>query len=95
MSGGSMDYLYGRVDDVADDLQLPHQPTAYRAFGEHLKNVAKALQAIEWHWSSDWSEKPALQAIDKVLHDSKALQIEVLKNDAKELINKLQQLVDE
>jgi hypothetical protein len=54
MSGGSMDYLYQRVEDVADELQ--RSPNPRRAiFGHHLALVAKALHDIEWVDSGDSS----------------------------------------
>ena len=47
MSGGSMDYLYLRVEDVARDLC--RSPNLERkAFGARLSLVAKALHDIEW-----------------------------------------------
>ena len=49
MSGGSMNYLYGKVLDAEFAKDTP----ARKAFGKHLKLVAKALRAIEWNDSGD------------------------------------------
>jgi hypothetical protein len=49
MSGGSMDYLYAKVEEARfrDDTPLR------AAFAAHLKWVARALRAIEWNDSCD------------------------------------------
>lgn len=49
MSGGSMDYLFIKVEfaDFEENNALRKQ------FREHLNNVAKALRAIEWNDSGD------------------------------------------
>jgi hypothetical protein len=49
MSGGSMDYLYGRVEDAQFKLDTPLR----RAFKKHLSLVSSALRAIEWNDSGD------------------------------------------
>lgn len=49
MSGGSMDYLYSRVEDASFRLDT----TERRAFHRHLQAVAEALRAIEWNDSGD------------------------------------------
>lgn len=49
MSGGSMNYLYGRVQDAEFVLN-----TSLRvAFKRHLQVVGAALKAIEWNDSGD------------------------------------------
>lgn len=49
MSGGSMDYLYGRVEDARFQTDTPER----KAFRKHLMRVAKALKSIEWNDSGD------------------------------------------
>lgn len=49
MSGGSMDYLYFKVEDANFKDDTPHR----LAFRKHLKKVALALKAIEWNDSGD------------------------------------------
>ena len=49
MSGGSMDYLCYKVDEVLFPLGTPER----KAFIKHLRLVAKALKAIEWNDSGD------------------------------------------
>lgn len=53
MSGGSYDYAYGRIDDLADAIR---PTTALRkAFKTHLRKVAEACKDIEWVDSGDCS----------------------------------------
>ena len=49
MSGGSMDYLYFKVEDASFRMSTPMR----EAFDRHLKLVARALRAIEWNDSGD------------------------------------------
>lgn len=68
MSGGSYDYAFGRIDDLANAIRenagcrnLPGEnpdeygspPSLRRAFAEHLRKVARAARAIEWNDSGD------------------------------------------
>jgi hypothetical protein len=52
MSGGSMNYLYLKIEDVDFELNTPERI----AFKQHLKLVAEACRAIEWVDSGDSSE---------------------------------------
>lgn len=49
MSGGSMDYLYHKVEGAG----FKENTTLRRAFRAHLSLVARALKAIEWNDSGD------------------------------------------
>ncbi len=50
MSGGSMDYLYSKIEWAEFPTDTPERA----AFAEHLKLVAKALHDIEWVDSCDY-----------------------------------------
>ena len=52
MSGGSMGYLYSKVDEASFSRSTP----ARRAFRAHLTKVSKALKAIEWNDSGDGAD---------------------------------------
>jgi hypothetical protein len=49
MSGGTMDYLYMKVQNAEFELTTPLRAE----FHAHLMLVAKALRAIEWNDSGD------------------------------------------
>lgn len=49
VSGGSMDYLYAKVEGATFRLNTPER----RALYKHLQRLSKALRAIEWNDSGD------------------------------------------
>jgi hypothetical protein len=60
MSGGSMNYLYSKLEWGADFE--PNTPERV-AFAEHLKLVIKALHDIEWVDSGDYGPGDETEAI--------------------------------
>jgi hypothetical protein len=65
MSGGSYDYFYMKLQDVACDIRTfgdcsCASPALRKAFAAHLLLVSKAMKAIEWNDSGDgtggWDE---------------------------------------
>ena len=66
MSGGSWNYFYGQLEDVASRLQCEHDPIR-KAFGYHLQKCAKALHDIEWVDSSDYGHGDEVMAIKAAL----------------------------
>lgn len=86
MSGGSWDYFYRKVGDVALKLKL-EKCVLRKAFGEHLLLVARALHDIEWVDSGDYGNGDELEAIENVLGDNfDEIVLSELKSEAKELI---------
>lgn len=69
MSGGSYDYAYIKVEDMADRDGLKRSPLR-RAFATHLKKVAKAMHDIEWVDSGDYGEGDDVKAITECLGDN-------------------------
>lgn len=53
MSGGSMNYLYSRIEC---DLEFRSDTPLRRAFKAHMQRVIKALHDIEWVDSGDYGE---------------------------------------
>lgn len=51
MSGGSYDYAYSKIEDLAEAIR-PTNPLR-KAFKRHLKKVAEACHDIEWVDSCD------------------------------------------
>lgn len=70
MSGGSMNYFYGRVRDAIDHFD--HSTPARAAFAAHLALVAEALRAIEWEDSGDTGPEQTEKAIKACLEDGPA-----------------------
>lgn len=69
MSGGSYDYFFHRVDDMANRIGLEHERTRLvrTAFKAHLSKVAEACRAIEWVDSGDSSPGDEVKAIETCL----------------------------
>ena len=67
MSGGSFDYSYRHVEDMADRLRASDNPQ-YQAFADHLTKVAAAMKAVEWEFSGDSGLEEAYEAISRVIH---------------------------
>ena len=71
MSGGSMNYLYSKLEyDATFRTDTPER----RAFAAHLVKVAKALHDIEWVDSSDNSPGDENEAIRACLGDAPVLE---------------------
>lgn len=71
MSGGSMNYLYSKIECNANfSLNTPER----RAFDKHLKLVTKALRDIEWVDSGDSSPGDENEAILQCLSIERVLQ---------------------
>ena len=61
MSGGSYDYTYGKIYQMADDLRVT--TPLRKAFKAHLRKVAKACHDIEWVDSCDYADGDEEEAI--------------------------------
>ena len=75
MSGGSYDYAFSKLEDLADEIEkYAHQgklPLATRdlrlAFAVQLRLMATAAHDIEWVDSGDCSEGDEIEAIRAAL----------------------------
>jgi len=63
VSGGSYNYLYRKVIEVAETLSDSNQPDYRKAFAKHLVFIANALHDIEWVDSSDMGNGADKEAI--------------------------------
>jgi hypothetical protein len=68
VSGGSYDYVYIRLQDLAADIQANDDPLRI-AFKAHLEKVANAMHDIEWVDSGDRCPGAEHDAIRAVLAD--------------------------
>ena len=73
MSGGSLDYVYSRVQEAAGSVRSMARSPKHRAFADHLVKVAKALHDFEWAASGDSSFEDAEEAIDAVVSPADVL----------------------
>ena len=84
MSGGSMEYLYARLEDARFDTYSPER----KAFRKHIFLVAKALKSIEWNDSGDGDDDEVsnimacishADVLEAVLEDARRVQRELNK----------------
>ena len=65
MSGGSYQYFYQKMENMAEEIQGQESNPLRKAFADHLRLVAKAFHDIEWVDSCDYglgAEEPAIRA---------------------------------
>lgn len=85
MSGGSWEYFYCKLDEVADRL-LCDRDMKRKAFGKLMKNCAEAMHDIEWVDSADCSPGDEMKAIDKCLKfDARANMKELIAEEIESL----------
>lgn len=77
MSGGSYDYAYSKVEDMAERLLDQTRYPLRVAFGRHLKKVAKAMHDIEWVDSCDYGTGDEVKAINACLSDGAELEVAI------------------
>ena len=95
MSGGSLNYAYRDMEDIAIKLCDGTNPL-HKAFGRHLHLVAKALHDVEWALSGDYGDNQEIKAIEKVLQsDVNKIMLNEMIIQAKDLIPALQQAVEQ
>jgi hypothetical protein len=96
MSGGTYDYAYGRISDLADAIK----PTTAlrRVFKVHLEQVSKACHDIEWVDSGDYAvgaEDAAIVACLGLGKDANKFLLKLLIEEAKATIIALQTQIAE
>jgi len=93
MSGGSYDYAFGRISDLAEQIR----PTTAlrRAFIKHLLKVAAACHDIEWVDSSDYGPGDEDAAIRACLgKDGPAMQLSEVVEDARRVMKELRAAIE-
>jgi hypothetical protein len=66
MSGGSLHYVSGPIEEAADAIRKQSKNPLHIAFAKHLLKVAKACHDLEWVLSGDCSspsEEPAIREV--------------------------------
>ncbi len=87
MSGGSYDYAYARVEEMAAKLKEQKDPLRI-AFGRHLEAVAKAMHDVEWVDSCDYEKGDDVEAIERVV--TPALQLDAATSEAEKTQERLE-----
>ena len=92
MSGGSWDYAYVRLEEIADRLEKARDPLR-RAFGARLQKCAEALHDIEWVDSADCAEGDEVAAIRAALEPGAELKATI--REGTEVVARLTRLLKE
>lgn len=77
MSGGALEYGYGRIDDLADRVEARARTPLHRAFAAHLRLCAKAAKDLEWMLSCDTSAGTEVAALEKVISPEMVLALTI------------------
>lgn len=94
MSGGSYDYAFTRVQDMASAIRSRGNVTPLReAFADHLELVSMAMHAVEWVDSCDYKEGDEVEKIRKCL--SKVVELEAATNRASKAMADLSAVLDQ
>jgi len=91
MSGGSLDYICYKLDDVIDTVEGRAKTALQKAFTAHLRDVSKALHDLEWVFSGDYSDGDEVEALKKVVN--KQMELEVATIDARIALKQLQDVL--
>ena len=92
MSGGSLDYVYSKLDNAIYEMKKRATTNLEYAFIQHLQDTAKALHDLEWYYSGDYSEEQAMESIRKVI--SKEDELKIMVERAQNIRNELKELLE-
>ena len=92
MSGGSLDYAYQQINDLAERIERGAETPLHTAFADHLRLVAKAAHDIEWVWSADYGPDRENEAILAVV--SKGAVLDSVVKRAEETMKTLKSAID-
>ena len=67
MSGGSLIYVYCRVNDAASTIRSRGTTPLHHAFAAHLTGVSEALRAIESMFSGDTAAGSEEKSIREII----------------------------
>lgn len=93
MSGGSLDYIYSKLEYATDQICIKSRDYRHEAFVNHLRKVSKALKDLEWVLSGDMSPGDEFGSIEAVLQPGDELraaidQAERASKDLRYALNK-------
>ena len=91
MSGGSMDYLYSKLEDARIDPVTPLR----RAFIRHIKKVAQALYEIEWADSGDTTKNNGNERLAIMDCIGSGAELEQIIDEARNTMSELQRALKE
>lgn len=95
MSGGSLDYIYYKIEESGVEIINRAESPIQKVFGKHLILVAQATKALEWYYSGDSGIKEAEESIREVLgKESTIKELEIVREEAKNYISTLKEILE-
>lgn len=101
MSGGSLNYAFGRVNDIAEELELkfhysstPELLILRRNTIQQLRALSELLRAIEWNMIADTSPEDELKAYRKYFEDIDLPYEKVVLSEVSKALLELQLVVN-
>ena len=91
MSGGSLDYGYCKVEEMARSIVERSRVPLHIAFAKHLLKVSTALHDLEWLLSSDTSPGDEKKAIMDVI--TKRDVVDSAIEEARKVLKDLQEAI--
>lgn len=93
MSGGSMGYLYYKVEDAADCFED-------KELRDLVKDLAKLLHDLEWYKSGDYGKEDYLESLNEFKHkwfamDRNERLKKYIDETCEEFVNTLHQMLGE
>lgn len=92
MGGGSLDYVFHRIEDAAQSIVSQSKIPLHSAFAKHLLKVSKALHDLEWVLSGDYSISDEVDAIRAVI--SPVEELNSAREDAEVALKNLEQAIN-
>lgn len=93
MSGGSLDYVYGRLNDAVNEINRRATTTLQKAFAKHLNDVSMALYDLEMLYSGDYGAGDEVESLSKCV--SKNMVLDSIMIDAKLVLEQLQSAIND
>ena len=91
MSGGCLNYVYGKVEETAHRIEARSNKASHRAFAKHLLKVSEALHDIEWVFNGDYVAGEEEEAINNVITPQD--EMTEIKENAEQIIKEMQNLL--
>jgi hypothetical protein len=95
MSGGSLDYIYSKVEDCATSIKyrVPHD-YLLQALAKHLFELADVLHDVEWDFSGDSTLSEEEREKIRVSIGGKEKEIDFAIEEAKKIRDELNKLIE-
>lgn len=92
MSGGSLNYKFNELHELASMINNQSECSLEKAFSAHLDKCAEAAKALEWYYSCDSGNEKAHKLIGEIITPTELKA--VIKKELDQLSDDLKKLED-